>query len=182
MSTDKERAFTLIEVVVSSVILALFMAGLYQVIALGSSLWERGQVKIDEQQNVRIALNHVVRELRTAHSFDIGVKGPSDEPHNTIEMKIPNSKDDFRTHRSIRYYLKGENLLRDVGGAGHNIVAYGIQSICFSRGNKPNLVVISIVGESGFSVNYNSFHKSGQVFSLSKVNNNRGGFIGVVPG
>jgi prepilin-type N-terminal cleavage/methylation domain-containing protein len=152
MLKDKERAFTLIEVVVSSVILALFMAGLYQVIALGSSLWERGQVKIDEQQNVRIALNHVVRELRTAHFFDIGVKGPSDEPHNTIEMKIPNSKDDFRTHRSIRYYLNGENLLRDVGGAGHNIVAYGIQSICFSRGNKPNLVVISIVGESGFSV------------------------------
>ncbi|HHX95163.1 MAG TPA: prepilin-type N-terminal cleavage/methylation domain-containing protein [Clostridia bacterium] len=153
MSTDKERAFTLIEVVVSSVILALFMAGLYQVIALGSSLWERGQGKIDEQQNVRIALNHVVRELRTAHFFDIGVKGPSDEPHNTIEMKIPNSKDDFRTYRSIRYYLKGENLLRDVDGAGHNIVAYGIQSICFSRGNKPNLVDISIVGESGFSVN-----------------------------
>ena len=72
-------------------------------------------------------------------------------------MKIPNSKDNFDTYRSIRYYLNDGNILRNVNGAGHNIVAYGIKDLQFISDPGSDLITITIVGESGFSVSTKAF-------------------------
>lgn len=161
------NGFTLIEVLVASSLLALFMAGLYQVMAIGFSVWDRGQAKIDEQQNIRTAVNHIAREIRTASSWDIGEKGPSDLPADTIEMKIPDAED-LETYRSIRYYLRGKNILRNVNGSGHNVVAYGIKDLRFSGDHEHKIITVSVEGESGSIISTKAFVRADKSFLFSE--------------
>lgn len=143
--------FTLIEVVVASTLLTLLMTGLYQVTAVGFSLWDKGQKKIDAQQNIRTAVFQISRELRTAQTWDIGMDGPSTLPNNSIVMEIPEAGDP-NVCRRIRYYLRGENLLRDVNEAGHNVVAYGIKKVEFSGDVNSNIITVSVEAKSGFCI------------------------------
>lgn len=152
MERKCEKGFTLIELIVASTILALFMAGLYQVTAIGYSIWDRGLENIDERQNVMIAVSHITREFRTSQSYDIGPPGPNSHPNNTIEMMVPSAEDNFETYRRIRYYLNGGNILRDVNDAGHNVVAYGIKKVQFFEGPNHNILTVVIEGEKGYRI------------------------------
>lgn len=153
MDGSSQKGFTLVEVVVASTILVIFMAGLYQVIAFGLSMWDKGEGRIDEQQNVRIAANHIVRELRTAYSFDIGPAGVAEEPRNSIQMTLPDPSLTPVNYPKIRYYFDGGNeIQRSVDGAGNNIVAYGIKSIQFTSNPEKNSIIIEIEGNGGYKL------------------------------
>jgi prepilin-type N-terminal cleavage/methylation domain-containing protein len=155
MTKKYHNGFTLIEVVVASTVLALLMTGLYQLMGVGFLMWDRGQKEIDEQQNVRLASSQISREIRTAYAWDIGTAGPSCLPSDTIEMIIPESQD-LGNYRRIGYYLNGGNILRDVNGTGHNVVAYGIKTLRF-QGDANNVITLLIESESGFSVSTKAF-------------------------
>lgn len=152
VSPCTESGFTLVEIVVAFTLLALLMTGLYRVMAVGYSVWNQGQQKIDNQQNLRIASDHIIRELRTAHVLDIGAPGPSILPKSSITMKIPEPEPDQEgntLHTTIRYYLNGEKILRDVNGAGHNVVASGIRELQFVEDGDSNTVNLVMKGEKG---------------------------------
>lgn len=149
MGTAHQEGFTLVEVVVAAVLLALLMAGLYQATVFGLSMWDRGERQIDEQQNVRLAANHIARELRTAYSFDIGAEGVSQEPSDSLSMVIPGKN---QTPENCRYYFDGGNeIQRRIRGGGNNIVAYGIKRLKFSSPEE-NMVVIEVEGRGGYSL------------------------------
>lgn len=156
MKKQIQHGFTLIEVVVASTILALLMGGLYQFMTVGFLVWERGQKEIDSQQNIRLAISQISREIRTAQSWDIGKSGPSNLPSNTIALTIPElgNPDEYRT---ISYYLNKGQVLRNVNGAGHNIVAYGIKTLDFACDNQKDIITITIVCESGFTITTKAF-------------------------
>lgn len=146
------RGFTLIEIVVAFTLLALLMTGLYRIMAAGYSVWNNSQREIDSQQNLRVAAENIVRELRTAHTWDIGAPGPSLIPDSSITMRIPKPVSGQETevsYTTIRYYLTGENLLRDINGAGHNVVAYGIKGVKFEEDTGSNTISLVIRGEKG---------------------------------
>jgi len=139
MRSMGQAGFTLVELLVAAAVLALFMAGLYQAVTFGLTSWERSQFRVDVQQNVRTAINHVSRELRTAESFEILHSGSS------IRIEIPGGAE-------IRYYLSGEQFLREVEGSGHNIVAYGIKAVNFAESAEGDVVEIEIEGVTGYKL------------------------------
>lgn len=143
--TGNDVGFTLIEVLVATAVLVIVMGGLYQVLLFGLSMWEKGQAQTDEQQNIRIAANHIAREIRTAASFEIGANGSS------IEMRVPDADKLPDNYPLIRYYFDGGNeIQRSVNGSGHNIVAYGVKSIRFSANLQGTAVTVEIEGRSGY--------------------------------
>lgn len=156
MRNKQQLGFTLIEVVVASTILALLMGGFHQIMAVGFSTWEKGQKAIDSQQNVRLAVSQISREIRTAQCWDIGESGPSNFPNNIITLEIPElgNPDNYRT---ISYYLSKGQILRNVNGSGHNVVAYGIKSMEFACDPQQNNINITISCESGFTIATKAF-------------------------
>ncbi|NLO88832.1 MAG: ComGF family competence protein [Clostridia bacterium] len=136
---EKRNAFTLVELLVAAAVLALFSAGIYQIVTFGLNAWEHSRLKVDIQQNVRTAISHISRELRTAKSYEIT------NEKKAVVMFLPAGDE-------IRYYLKNNQVLRDVNGAGHNVVAYGISSLTLNETGKNGVVEIHVKGITGFEL------------------------------
>jgi len=58
--------FTLLETLVTAALLSLVMAGIYELYTTMQSTMSRGELKSDLQQNARVALDQMTRELRMA--------------------------------------------------------------------------------------------------------------------
>lgn len=67
---DGERGFTLIEMLVSIVIVAVLSFGLFRIFTSTNETYKRGTENIDGQQNARAALNWIAKELRGAKGFN----------------------------------------------------------------------------------------------------------------
>ena len=63
-----EKGFTILELLVSSLVLVIMIGGVVMVLDISTSLYNKTQQGLDLQQNVRSALNFVTRELINAGS------------------------------------------------------------------------------------------------------------------
>jgi prepilin-type N-terminal cleavage/methylation domain-containing protein len=61
-----QRGFTLIELLIATAVLGLVMAGLLGLLTASQRAYSRGSNTIDAQQNVRVALERMVKEIREA--------------------------------------------------------------------------------------------------------------------
>ena len=61
-----EGGFTLIELMISAAILGLMMAGLLGLLTASRNAYSRGSSTIDAQQNARLALDRMGKEIREA--------------------------------------------------------------------------------------------------------------------
>ena len=62
----EEKGFTLIEILISSTIFVIVLLGLYVVYETNQSTYMRGEGRADLQQNARVALDQMTRELLMA--------------------------------------------------------------------------------------------------------------------
>ncbi|MCA9753947.1 MAG: fibronectin type III domain-containing protein, partial [Gemmatimonadetes bacterium] len=69
IGTD-QRGFTLVESLISVVIVALLSFGLFRIFTTTNNTYNRGTENIDGQQNARAALNWIAKELRGAKGFN----------------------------------------------------------------------------------------------------------------
>ncbi len=67
----KDRGFTLMETMVTVLILAVIMLSVFRVFTATNQTYRRGSESIDGQQNTRAALSWLSRELRSAKSFTV---------------------------------------------------------------------------------------------------------------
>ena len=148
---EKRNAFTLVELLVAAAVLALFSAGIYQIVTFGLNAWEHSRLKVDIQQNVRTAVSHISRELRTAKNYEIL------NEEKAVRMSLPGGEE-------VQYYLKDDQLLRDVNGAGHNVVAYGISSLSLNEMGKDRVVEIHVKGITGFELRTKVFVRTSPSF------------------
>jgi len=65
LRTDK-RAFTLVEIIIATSILAFLMVTLHRVFLVSSSAWKKGDARIKMYQNGRVCLDVMSREIRCA--------------------------------------------------------------------------------------------------------------------
>jgi prepilin-type N-terminal cleavage/methylation domain-containing protein len=81
-----QRGFTLIELLIATAILGLVMAGLLSLLSGGQQAYSRGSNTIDAQQNVRVALELMGKEIREA--------GYHPRPPNTSPATCPSGAND----------------------------------------------------------------------------------------
>lgn len=63
---SRQQGFTFIELLIGVAIFTLVMLAVYQVFDTGTATYRSGQMKADVQQNARVALDEIVRQIRMA--------------------------------------------------------------------------------------------------------------------
>lgn len=112
MRPNSQAGFTYVELMVALAILGLVIVTVGGLLDLGVQDWHRGETRVEAEQNIRVAMERMSRDLRSARGFTANAGG------NSLEMKAPGNI-------IIRYYLdsqettgpgglRGKTLLRTV--------------------------------------------------------------------
>lgn len=128
-----EKGFTLIEVVVVSVFLALIIATVALYYTTSVRLWKRSNDQTEVQQQARIALSRLVADLQQATSVSFEPGG------DWLELKITQPGGEMSI---VRYYRRGNSLIRDTGG--YNPVAMYITQLEFNTSDNERLIKINL--------------------------------------
>lgn len=77
---ESETGFTLIELLVTSTLVVIVLMAVYTMYAASHSAYKKGLTKTDVQQNARIALGQMIREIRLAGYEDPTLANPACPP------------------------------------------------------------------------------------------------------
>ncbi|WP_273887414.1 PulJ/GspJ family protein [Rubrobacter naiadicus] len=135
-----ERGFTLVEMLVTIVMMLVVMSALYGLFDMGMRVYTLGNDKVNAVENARIALDKMSREIRAAYpadkaSGDDSLLLSAGQDHITFGNDI---NGDRRLTCSdpgeyITYRLSGTTLLRSTNcdGSGAHAVAEHIKTLAF---------------------------------------------------
>jgi len=150
-----EKGLTLIELIITLLIVSLLLGSIYGILQGTLRVWFHGSEKMDIQQNARIAMSTLEREIKRADRVNSNSTGTS--LNLTIDGQL------------IRYHLSGTQLLRATSGGGNNPVAYNLKELRFTY--YPSTTSCSLVEI------YMKFASQGYEYSItSKVNVRAAGF------
>ena len=113
-----QRGFTLTELLVVTAVLAIVLGAVILIQQKGQEAYIMGSNRVETQQNARVALDLMTRELRSA----------------TAVTAIPSSTSltfTDQTGASVQYQLSSGNLTRSTGGIA-TILIGGVQSLAFT--------------------------------------------------
>ena len=124
----KSSAFTLLEVLVATAVLALMMAFLFNLLGSSVKIWEIGNKKIEAAQAARIGLNIIANELKNAYTANETVytsNGSSrinyanyfatNTPPNTIGLGNATISNNSHQIRFITSCLDSSDPLNEIG-------------------------------------------------------------------
>jgi prepilin-type N-terminal cleavage/methylation domain-containing protein len=97
-----ERGYTLVELLTAMAVLGLLMAGLFLTLQQGQTVYLYGAGRAEVQQNARVALERMLRELRTASTVTTAAA-------NDVRFTF---LDETNTLVTVEYDLAGTNLRR----------------------------------------------------------------------
>ena len=133
------NGFTLIEVLAGSIIMSFIVIGIYDIMILGSKSWNTDMGMLDLQQESRLAMDGMTRELRGGSSkspvsiTDGGAK---------IEFSHPQAAG------AIKYYIEDGKFIREYPASNKKILANDASSLNFSHSGD----VIEVQLDSGKTV------------------------------
>ncbi len=134
-----DSGFTLVELLVTAIILVFLFSVVFAVMQSGIRSWQRGEAQVDRQQNVRIMMDRLVREVRQAERL-INVS----EDGRSVKFK------DYQG-RNIRYAfdIDAGQIVRQVldeNGVptGNNIVGYGITAVNYAVYQENTALSVSV--------------------------------------
>lgn len=119
-----KEAFTLLEILVSIVILSLIIAGVYGILNIGNMTYNEGMGLLDLQQQARQAMDGMTKELRQAKR-EAGRPVTITEGGSKIEFYIPSFSN------LISYYLQNNRIIRQHPIGTNKILASNIISLNF---------------------------------------------------
>ncbi len=122
----KDRGFSLIEILVSMLILTFITIGIYGVLNLGEKTFFSDMGLIDLQQQVRQSMDGMIRELRQSDSSDITIRLDRDK----ITFRFPSSISPIAYYPDIEYEKVGAQIIRSHAG-NVTILANDINSLDF---------------------------------------------------
>ncbi|MEI8349478.1 MAG: prepilin-type N-terminal cleavage/methylation domain-containing protein [Candidatus Omnitrophota bacterium] len=140
------KAFTLVEVLISVVILAIVLAGISGAFISIQRSFQEGMGMVDLQQNIRMVMDGMVRELRQSSATIISPQSGVIKTSNyisfissaDISFKIPKGDmkidpNDPTTYYEIRYYFDTTNqqIKREYPTGTERIIANNIEQVSF---------------------------------------------------
>lgn len=151
-----DRGITTIELLLSIVLLLILLTPFYGLLHVGVKSYQTVETKVNHQQNLRIAMEAITRDLRRCTNLvDSAVTTKLDQ-HNLLLQTID--------QEIIWYYLHGQDLRWaikkrwDFRFQAHNPVAGGITDLRFYYNKEPwsdsTQVTIWIEGTDELGQNY----------------------------
>ncbi|NLE64341.1 MAG: hypothetical protein GX606_00245 [Elusimicrobia bacterium] len=129
------KGLTVIEVVVSLAVFLVVSLGVFEAMTVGWMVYSRDTALLDLQQDVRRAMDRIVREVRESGASTVSVV---DDDSDTLSFDTPNEQD-------IDYYLYEGELIREYPPDVYRTVAEGISRLKFIKSGES--LVIDIEGE-----------------------------------
>jgi len=129
-----QRGFSLAELMVVMALTGLVLAGVFAIQQEGTNSYLMGAGRVETQQNARVALEQMVRELRSATCVE-ALGSVTD-----ITFKIGHP--DCLLATTVRYHLAGSTLNRTEAGVG-GILIGGVQSLAFTYFAAPGVIPIT---------------------------------------
>ncbi|MDD4170487.1 MAG: prepilin-type N-terminal cleavage/methylation domain-containing protein [Desulfotomaculaceae bacterium] len=123
-----ERGFTLIELILSILLLNILLLVVWELFGQTVSLWKQGEHKVDMHDSLRISLDRMSRELR----YTQGITASS----NSTNLYF---KNDGGT--AVRYYCSSYVLYRRVQNNVPQPLASDIESVGFTYYDSAGIVV-----------------------------------------
>ncbi|MCA9400888.1 MAG: prepilin-type N-terminal cleavage/methylation domain-containing protein [Candidatus Omnitrophica bacterium] len=122
---DGQRAITLVEVLITVLIFSGIVGGILAVFLAGSQSWEVNKVKIEIQEDLRLALASIENDLQQASASSI-IDVPADDGwYSVITFRVPEAiNSDGRINwpgETISYYVDGDGngrLIREIEDSG----------------------------------------------------------------
>jgi len=155
-----DRGLTLIEVITVSLILLLVIGAVYSILLNGMVSLKIGEGQMDVQQNVRVAMNRITREIRGAKKvLNMNEQiGDTYYPAGENNLYLEDAKG-----TKIWFYLREVNNRVSIYRAAWNVgksdwgrdeLAYGIMEMKFDYDQKDpitnaRLVTVRITGRQG---------------------------------
>lgn len=141
-----EKGMTLVEVMVALLIFSIVLGTVYTLYLQGVITWRHGESKLEVQDHLRLAMDRMSRELRTALYLDNNNLNQNNELTFFIVDKNGNPA-------RVRYYLRGTQLLREWQGTSNPLASNitGLNLSYLPAGvplNKESLVSIALTGET----------------------------------
>jgi prepilin-type N-terminal cleavage/methylation domain-containing protein len=173
-SIQRAGGFTLIELLIAMSIFLIILLGVYQMFDTNRATYMSGTSKVDIQQNARVALDQIAREIRMAGYY------PENFPTSTLTnpqpiqiaqnsaLAILGDADGSGVSKLFLYCLNGTNVIRKwtavtfVGGVFNPTPP--VQAYTCSEENVPNVRVGAVLGENVATV-------SGLRFTYYDANN-----------
>lgn len=123
-----QRGYSLVELMIVCAVLGLILAGLFVMQQQGVQAYLLGSHRVEVQQNNRVALDLMVKELRSALS--ITTLGSATDLTFTICKDVTATSPCVLT-ATVRYQLSGTTLNRTEGGVLVPLVG-GVQTLAMS--------------------------------------------------
>ncbi len=142
IKNNPESGLTLVELLVTLAIIGFVITAVYTFYLSGLSGWKRSTDRMEYQQNARIAMDKMVRDLRYACAVEL--QEPAEEGlYREILFKVPGES------RTLRFCRLGQNLVKNTSPTSHYhlVVALGITDLLFAL-NENGVVTITITAGS----------------------------------
>ena len=144
----REKGLTLVEILVALAILTIVLGTAINLYLQGVFSWQRQDHFLEAQDNLRIAADRLVRELRQAQRLD----GASSSSRAIFYLLYPENNNTL-TEQRVYYYLQGNVLYREWKGVANPVASHitGF-SLEYAPASEPsiskrNLVTITLSGQ-----------------------------------
>jgi len=117
--------FTFAETMVSTLIFSILAIAILSVLTIGQKAWHSDTGKVELQQQARLAMDGMTREIRESSSA--GITQPADGANS--------ARLDFTTAEAagtISYYLENNQLIREYPVGTEKILANDVETVDFS--------------------------------------------------
>ncbi len=108
---EGETGFTLIELLVTATLMVIVLMAVYTMYAASHSAYKKGLTKTDVQQNTRIALGQMIREIRLAGYESPTLANPACPSPKTASCLLPTQE---TSHIHIRGDVDGDGVTEEV--------------------------------------------------------------------
>lgn len=152
----KASGLSLVEILVSILILTFIVAGIFEIFILGDRTYFMDMGLLGLQQQVRQSMDGMTREIRQTDNSDIIIG------NSTIEFIVPNFV-------PIKYYLNGNNIIREHPAGTLKILATDINDLSFMCDS--NLVQIQLSAQKTVKGKVVSFPVNGTITEKVRLRN-----------